>query len=277
MALYGAEVPIADLAGLEVIDLRSVLRREEGNGGIRRRSLEDVNYLVVHHSGVAVDSTAEAINNYHIDHNGWPGIGYHFLVHWDGRREYVADIQEIRYSVASRNYEIVAVCLTGDFRQEPPPAAALESARLLLAHLKMVLARDLPVVGHRDITPPQYPTACPGDTWPQWRENLTSSQAPPEPNVYIVQPGDTLWRIAQDNGTTVEELARINQLDNPHLIRVGQKLIIDRAIRRYVVKPGDTLWRIARDNSTTVDDLLRYNQWITDRNLIRPGEEILLP
>lgn len=43
---------------------------------------------------------------------------------------------------------------------------------------------------------------------------------------YVVQPGDTLTDIAKRYGTTYEELARKNGLENPNLIFVGQELKI---------------------------------------------------
>lgn len=43
---------------------------------------------------------------------------------------------------------------------------------------------------------------------------------------YTVQAGDTLSGIAQKYGTTYQELARKNNIANPNLIYVGQKLII---------------------------------------------------
>ena len=46
--------------------------------------------------------------------------------------------------------------------------------------------------------------------------------------VYTVQPGDTLWGLSREYGTTIEELARINHIANPNLIYVGQKLLIPR-------------------------------------------------
>ena len=51
---------------------------------------------------------------------------------------------------------------------------------------------------------------------------------PPQPAApgctYTVQPGDTLGAIALAYGTTVSDLVRINNLDNPDLIFVGQTL-----------------------------------------------------
>ncbi len=51
---------------------------------------------------------------------------------------------------------------------------------------------------------------------------------PPRPNedddVYVVQPGDTLFAIAKANGTTVETLVQLNRLTNPNLIFPGDRL-----------------------------------------------------
>ncbi len=42
---------------------------------------------------------------------------------------------------------------------------------------------------------------------------------------YIVQPGDTLNKIAEMYGTTVGELVRLNGLSNPNMIVVGQEIV----------------------------------------------------
>lgn len=43
---------------------------------------------------------------------------------------------------------------------------------------------------------------------------------------YTVQPGDTLWSIAQRYGTTVEQIVALNNIANPNLIFPGQVLVI---------------------------------------------------
>nr|WP_235468576.1 LysM domain-containing protein [Geobacillus sp. Sah69] len=50
--------------------------------------------------------------------------------------------------------------------------------------------------------------------------------SPPKANVsyYTVKPGDTLSGIAAKNKTTVATLQKLNNIKNPNLIRVGQKL-----------------------------------------------------
>lgn len=44
--------------------------------------------------------------------------------------------------------------------------------------------------------------------------------------IYTVVRGDTLTKIAQKYGTTVQKIAELNGIDKPNLIRVGQKLKI---------------------------------------------------
>ncbi|HAA63726.1 MAG TPA: peptidoglycan-binding protein LysM, partial [Thermoanaerobacter sp.] len=48
----------------------------------------------------------------------------------------------------------------------------------------------------------------------------------PCPTYYTVQPGDTLWTIAQKFGVSLEELIKANYLINPNMIYPGQILII---------------------------------------------------
>jgi flavocytochrome c len=45
--------------------------------------------------------------------------------------------------------------------------------------------------------------------------------------MYIVKPGDVLWKIAEGHGTTWQKLAEINKLDNPHQIHPGQTLRLE--------------------------------------------------
>ena len=53
---------------------------------------------------------------------------------------------------------------------------------------------------------------------------------------YIVQPDDTLYRIALRHGTTVRALQDLNTLANPNLIAPGQAIAIPH--NTDVVKPG---------------------------------------
>ena len=49
--------------------------------------------------------------------------------------------------------------------------------------------------------------------------------------IYVVQKGDSLWKIAKKYRTTVDNIAAVNELENPELIYPGQKLLIIRMKR----------------------------------------------
>ncbi len=44
--------------------------------------------------------------------------------------------------------------------------------------------------------------------------------------IYAVDKGDTLWELAKKFNTTIDELIKINSIENPDYLEIGQKLII---------------------------------------------------
>ena len=46
--------------------------------------------------------------------------------------------------------------------------------------------------------------------------------------IYYVKEGDTLWKIAKRFGSTVEEIARINGIENEDKLNIAQQLFIPR-------------------------------------------------
>ena len=62
-------------------------------------------------------------------------------------------------------------------------------------------------------------------------EGPPASPAPGPPagyTFYQVRRGETLFRIARAHGVSVEELARLNGLEDPHYIQAGQILLVPR-------------------------------------------------
>ena len=92
-----------------------------------------------------------------------------------------------------------------------------------------------------------------------------------EVNTYIVKSGDTLYKIAGINNTTVDELKYLNNLTSD-ILTIGQTLIIPKDTDYYVVKKGDSLYSIAKRFNTTVDNLKRLNN--LNSNLINIGQNI---
>lgn len=92
-------------------------------------------------------------------------------------------------------------------------------------------------------------------------------------DVYTVQRGDTLSKIARRFGTTVQAILKLNpSIKNPSLIFPGQKLVMPSTQTTYVVQRGDTLRKIATRFDTTIDELLKLNPSIKDPNRIFTGQ-----
>jgi murein DD-endopeptidase MepM/ murein hydrolase activator NlpD len=111
----------------------------------------------------------------------------------------------------------------------------------------------------------------------------------PEAPVYVVQPGDTLYAIAQRFDTTVEAIVNANDIVDPGLINVGQKLIIPTPqpelvpslepapdSRLHTVQPGETLPALALHYSTSVWALRAANH-VHRLGLVVPGQELAIP
>ena len=47
-------------------------------------------------------------------------------------------------------------------------------------------------------------------------------------NLYVVKPGDTLWKIVKKYKTSVDKIVKINNIENPDEIDVGQKILVIR-------------------------------------------------
>ena len=98
---------------------------------------------------------------------------------------------------------------------------------------------------------------------------------PPGGQVYYVQSGDTLRKIAAKFNTSVDAILRANpQIANPNLIYVGQGITLPADVSTYIVQRGDTLKIIANRFGTTVDALLALNPGIWNANLIYVGQVI---
>ncbi|MDD2435683.1 MAG: LysM peptidoglycan-binding domain-containing protein [Bacilli bacterium] len=89
-------------------------------------------------------------------------------------------------------------------------------------------------------------------------------------DIYVVQPGDSLWSISKRLGITVEELKAANNLTS-NLLSVGQSLRVPTQQEvptpgeyiEYIVRSGDSLYSIARQYGTTVNDLIEFNNLST--------------
>ena len=109
-----------------------------------------------------------------------------------------------------------------------------------------------------------------------------STPSPGGGQVYVVRHGDTLSGIARRFGVSAYALARVNKLQNPNLIYVGQRLVIPSGGSNlpggvwYTVRPGDTLSSIAWRYGVSVWALANVNK-IGNPNLIYGGQKLYIP
>ena len=100
-----------------------------------------------------------------------------------------------------------------------------------------------------------------------------------ENTIYVVEPGDTLEKIAKKFGTDVNTIARYNGIADVNDIKVGQILRIAPAPvekAEYTVQKGDTLYNIAKMWGTTVEKLAELNG-IRNPDKLEVGRVIRLP
>ncbi len=106
----------------------------------------------------------------------------------------------------------------------------------------------------------------------------------PMPRYHVVASGETLSRIAQRNGTNVEAIAKINNLNPKQPIHPGQKLRVPRGKKSrarsksvtHIVKKGDTLSGIAARYGASVGSITRMNG-ISAKKPIQIGQKLVIP
>ncbi|RJS61560.1 hypothetical protein CJ483_17160 [Bacillus sp. PK3_68] len=158
------------------------------------------------------------------------------------------------------------------------------------------LKTDALQIGQKLIITPKGSTAKPGAG-----QKPAEQPKPPAPSgstvTHIVQSGDSLWKIANKYGTTVEKIKQDNQLKT-NALQIGQKLIItpkgsaakpgagqkpteqpkppapSGSTVTHIVQSGDSLWKIANKYGTTVEKIRQDNRLKTDA--LKIGQKLII-
>ncbi len=109
-----------------------------------------------------------------------------------------------------------------------------------------------------------------------------SYKGPVGSDYYTVKSGDTLWKIANANGVTVDEIKKANNLSS-NALTIGQVLYIPKeknegnvsSSNTYTVKSGDNLYKIANQFNTTVSELRKLNNLNSD--ILQIGQVLRVP
>lgn len=129
--------------------------------------VENIEYLVVHHSATSPDVDIEDIHRMHLN-EGFTCVGYHVFIKSDGTIQYGRPMDSQGAHAYNSNHNSLGVCLGGYFHRDKtntgqwpnkPTDAQLSSLVEVLVNWKKKIPQEVKIVGHRE----RCATACPGD------------------------------------------------------------------------------------------------------------------
>ena len=94
--------------------------------------------------------------------------------------------------------------------------------------------------------------------------------------IHVVQPGDSLYRIAQAYHAPLQLLIQQNELHEPYRLTPGQTIVVPQPVQVHTVRQGDTLSGIAAQHNTTVLKLLQNNPQLGGGDRIWPGQTLVI-
>lgn len=100
-----------------------------------------------------------------------------------------------------------------------------------------------------------------------------------KPTIFVhkVNPGETLWDIANAYGVSVDSIISANELRNPNMLSVGQELnILSVQGVLHQVATGESLWEISERYQVALEEIARVNN-ISDPSRIMPNTKIIIP
>lgn len=185
-----------------------------------------------------------AIQNHHMDRNGWSDIGYSFLVCPHG---YVFEGRGLRRrnsangSTSLNEQDYAVVLLISDSSKQKPGDAMLRGAAEAGDYIRKNGPCGNWVGGHSD----GHPTACPGTNVLAWVR--AGAKAPGGTKTHTVVKGENLTVISRKYGLSVNELYNANKKligPDPNKLSIGMVLTVPAksspkppAAKPYVAPP----------------------------------------
>lgn len=215
----------------------------------QERALAAIDRVVLHHTEASRSTTWQSVAQYHVNGNGWPGIGYHIGIRHYGSRAVVSLLNDPRtrsyHAHTVGNDRGLAVCVAGQFDRDLPTAEERDALRRVVAVVERWRGWALPVVGHGSV--PGNSTDCPGQ---HLRALLPALNAPPTLPALILAAADAAQVIQfNPNASLQRRIFADGFVPNSPEIEVehgGIRYIVQRAehlasgeVRAYYVPLGD--------------------------------------
>jgi murein DD-endopeptidase MepM/ murein hydrolase activator NlpD len=162
---------------------------------------------------------------------------------------------------------VVGGCIPGG---EPPraPAVAAPAAPRAVALRE---EQEIATRGGQEERVDSLPAAKPA-----WEARPVSADAREvAASTYLVQPGETLRRVADRTGASLEAIARANGIEAPYPVRAGQRLSIP-AGRYHLVRPGESGIAIARAYGVPWPRIVTANV-LAEPYVLRAGQRVVIP
>lgn len=91
---------------------------------------------------------------------------------------------------------------------------------------------------------------------------------------YEVKKGDSLYQIGLQHGVHYQELAKLNNIDNPRKLVVGTVLKIPLNLKEITAKGGEQVYPLCREYGMSLQLFLRLNPDIQFFSPLEPGQKI---
>ncbi|HEX2937401.1 MAG TPA: LysM peptidoglycan-binding domain-containing protein, partial [Ruminiclostridium sp.] len=112
---------------------------------------------------------------------------------------------------------------------------------------------------------------------------------PPNSTQHVVKKGDTLWKLSQAYGASIQSIIDANPGINANNLQIGSTLCIPEVATppisphacpsnsfSYIVHSGDTLWKLSQIYGVSVQSILNLNPGVNPQNL-QIGSTICIP
>lgn len=117
--------------------------------------MRPVTEIIIHCTGTVPSNstTVEAVRDYHVKHNGWKDIGYHYLIYLDGSIHQGRPIDQAGAHCKNHNSNTIGICYVGGLDENKKPkdtrtVRQVAAIRQLVQSLKVCFPTIKKVSGH---------------------------------------------------------------------------------------------------------------------------------